>query len=303
MEKQRQVKILSIVALVLAISAMTLGFAAFSTTLSISSSATVTPSSEDFKVVLSRSDTSVINSDTLEQDCIPPQFSETGNTQMGYGCLGNDYFRDSDAQFTVPGQSVEFIMYAHNIGEYDAYLNSVTYDVLDNGEYKKCRAFTDATSSLVQAACEGIKMTVSVDGVTYEVGEIIAAHKLSKGSVKEIKLKIEYEAGAARVDGPIGIEFSNIKFNYSTVANNESVNLISFTIDGTTYQAEEGMTWGEWVDSQYSNGLFNIYNGTYVKSNSGYYISNSNGNERVVQGNLITDSGIYNYTSGGVTVH
>jgi hypothetical protein len=30
------------------------------------------------------------------------------------------------------------------------------------------------------------------------------------------------------------------------------VNLITFTIDGTEYQAEEGMTWGEWVDSEYN---------------------------------------------------
>ena len=28
--------------------------------------------------------------------------------------------------------------------------------------------------------------------------------------------------------------------------------LITFTIDGTSYQAEEGMTWGEWVDSKYN---------------------------------------------------
>ena len=50
MNKTRQIKILSIIALVLAITGMTLGFAAFATTLSISSSATVTPSSEDFKI-------------------------------------------------------------------------------------------------------------------------------------------------------------------------------------------------------------------------------------------------------------
>ena len=29
-------------------------------------------------------------------------------------------------------------------------------------------------------------------------------------------------------------------------------NLITFTIDGTTYQAEPGMTWGDWVDSSYN---------------------------------------------------
>lgn len=32
----------------------------------------------------------------------------------------------------------------------------------------------------------------------------------------------------------------------------DNCNLISFTIDGTYYYAEEGMTWGEWVDSEYN---------------------------------------------------
>ena len=31
---------------------------------------------------------------------------------------------------------------------------------------------------------------------------------------------------------------------------------ISFTIDGDTYQAEEGMTWAQWVESAYNNGGF-----------------------------------------------
>ena len=35
-------------------------------------------------------------------------------------------------------------------------------------------------------------------------------------------------------------------------------NLITFTIDGVEYQAEEGMTWGEWVDTPYNTlGLIN----------------------------------------------
>lgn len=34
----------------------------------------------------------------------------------------------------------------------------------------------------------------------------------------------------------------------------EEDNLITFTIDGIEYQAEEGMTWGEWVNSSYNTG-------------------------------------------------
>ena len=28
--------------------------------------------------------------------------------------------------------------------------------------------------------------------------------------------------------------------------------IVEFSVDGVVYQAEEGMTWGEWVDSKYN---------------------------------------------------
>ena len=31
--------------------------------------------------------------------------------------------------------------------------------------------------------------------------------------------------------------------------------LITFTIDGTTYQAIDGMTWGEWINSKYASSV------------------------------------------------
>lgn len=34
--------------------------------------------------------------------------------------------------------------------------------------------------------------------------------------------------------------------------NTTNSNLISFTIDGVLYQAEEGMTWEEWCESEYN---------------------------------------------------
>lgn len=37
-----------------------------------------------------------------------------------------------------------------------------------------------------------------------------------------------------------------------------ATSLISFTIDGTIYQAEEGMTWGEWCESDYNTRGYEI---------------------------------------------
>ena len=50
MEKSRQIKVLSITSLVVAIFVTAIGFAAFSTTLNISSSAIVSANSDDFKI-------------------------------------------------------------------------------------------------------------------------------------------------------------------------------------------------------------------------------------------------------------
>ena len=44
--------------------------------------------------------------------------------------------------------------------------------------------------------------------------------------------------------------------------------LIEFTISGTTYQAEKGMTWEEWIPSEYNTEGYQIVN-NYVMNSSG----------------------------------
>ena len=39
--------------------------------------------------------------------------------------------------------------------------------------------------------------------------------------------------------------------------------IISFTIDGTSYQAEEGMTWAQWVNSDYNTATPKYYINDY----------------------------------------
>lgn len=41
----------------------------------------------------------------------------------------------------------------------------------------------------------------------------------------------------------------------------DNVNLITFIISSTQYQAEEGMTWGEWINSDYNTGGFSSTSG------------------------------------------
>ena len=73
------------------------------------------------------------------------------------------------------------------------------------------------------------------------------------------------------------------------------VNLISFTVDGTIYQAEDGMTWAEWCDSKYNPGHF------YIKQHSvfvasGFYIAHNEGVPVIDTGIIASDHAYKIYT-------
>lgn len=50
-----------------------------------------------------------------------------------------------------------------------------------------------------------------------------------------------------------------IKEYDGTVVISDKVDLITFTIDDTEYQAEKNMTWAEWCESEYNTGGFGQY--------------------------------------------
>ena len=73
--------------------------------------------------------------------------------------------------------------------------------------------------------------------------------------------------------------------------------LISFTIDGTSYQAEEGMTWGDWVNSEYDNDEFSVDINAIKKGFS--FVSNG-GSNIVYTNNQITANAAYGVISLGI---
>ena len=72
--------------------------------------------------------------------------------------------------------------------------------------------------------------------------------------------------------------------------------LISFTAEGVTYQAEEGMTWGEWIDSDYNTEGFGV-SANEILAPNGYYVwenyNHSGSPNKVVVGDTIVEN--YDY--------
>ena len=141
MEKQRKYKIFSIVALVVAICGMSLGFAAFQKVLTISAKATVTPNAEEIKLTLYGVDDledggyisdNGIDFSVLSKEKAHPIFSDDYNDYMNknfYASIDNDNLSINveKLEFIEPEEYM-FVFILHNESEHDVY---VSFDQLD----------------------------------------------------------------------------------------------------------------------------------------------------------------------------
>ena len=218
MEKKRRGKGLLVLGLTILLLGTTLGFAAFSARLNISSSATVSPNEEDFRIVVSGSDSDsaiyVISPETIG-GAVAEDITVT-NTNSGSSASLN-------VGFSKPGQSVTYQFYVHNVGEYDAFLKNIIFkNVLESSSKKLCNVVdgSEATVELVNKACEDIEISVDLQNgsefVNYKDDMTFESMKLTKGSISSGKFNIVYPEGAARADGEFNIQFGDIELSYST---------------------------------------------------------------------------------------
>lgn len=69
---------------------------------------------------------------------------------------------------------------------------------------------------------------------------------------------------------------------------------INFTIVGTNYRAEKGMTWGEWCDSDYNTGMYSVVASDYIMNPSLKAVCTSAG-DKVVSTTVIVSGHAYIY--------
>ena len=120
-DRKKKTIVLSIMALVAV--GLSVGFAAFSSSLTLSTNVGVNPDASTFSVVFSTKATSEDTSGVVPTKN-PTTLSATN------GVIENTLtptISNLGATFTQPGQSVTYKFYAYNKGEYLAYLNSITF--------------------------------------------------------------------------------------------------------------------------------------------------------------------------------
>ena len=230
MERQRKYKIFSIVALVVAIAGMTLGFAAFSKVLTIESKATVMPDETKFSIVASGSATD--KTPGGEYNLIPTLVGFNSEEEAEYTELntakvinGEQTTISINPSFFRPGQSAEYLLYIHNVGEYDIYLKSMTFNNLEGTEMSKvCKPLEgeEIDSDILEQVCAGINLTFYSRTLSNTWMPVKSNMTLTNeidlfpGEYGIGKAVVEYSEDATPIDVPFTVEFSSIELLYST---------------------------------------------------------------------------------------
>ena len=161
----------------------------------------------------------------------------TGNNKVNF-----------NTTLSQPGEFYEFVVDVVNAGDIDAMIASII-----------------KTPDLTEEQAKFLKYEV-----TYENGTPITTQQtLSKGTTTPIKVRIEYRKDLVASDLPtsqtvldmsITLEYTQSDGTGTTIPNN---GVKAIKIDGVSYGYDDGMTWGEWVNSSY-----NTYNFIYESPNN-----------------------------------
>ena len=204
-------KIIAIVALILGTIGVTIGYAAFSNTLTITSSAEVKPDPNTFNVDFSSSNSSVVAS------AITPTLNKTATgftaTDATIDNSNDPVISNLKATFTAPGQSATYSFYSYNAGQYVAYLNSIVF----TGN-TVCTAKTGTTQSLVDSACNGISLSVKVGSEAATTASVasISNHTLAVDAAEEVVVTISYAEGSNVADGDFDVTLPTITLTYDS---------------------------------------------------------------------------------------
>lgn len=242
MEKDRGTKVIAIVALIVAVVGLSLGFAAFSSTLTIEPSAIVIPE-DNMHIIFSNingapTDTTIPG--TMNQAMLDAKtaLENAGVTAPNLPAAQNATINNTNkkapiisnlvATFTAPGQSVEYNFYAYNEMQYQAFLRSITFDT---SKYT-CTPETGTDTTTANNVCQSIKVTVTVGSgtgapVAYVVGNgattkseytAATAHTLAATTGEAISVVIEYPTGSVETNGKVTVRMPDAQLVYSSAA-------------------------------------------------------------------------------------
>lgn len=205
----RYSKYIALVALLISIVGVTLGFAAYSNTVSIKARA-------DVSVVDPTKKPGVLSTSPTEQvDGSVTPTTENGATAE-VATLTDDQIEGIMVHFTATGQSATYTFNVYNPTEFTGYLKRVGFGT------KQCTASTTSSNPATQGiadACEDITMRIIIDDTDeyIDTEDSITGKSLASHGHKEVKVIVDYIENGRTADGDFDVNFGTSTINYSTV--------------------------------------------------------------------------------------
>ena len=257
MNNRRKNKLIIIVSLIVVIVGMSIGFAAFSASLTISSSATVTPDSSGFKLKMygftgEDYDNDYYNIDKYTSETISNILVEAddknGSTFTGLSAtIDSDNLKLNMGTINIkePGNFGASPFKIKNEGNYDAYINLSQFD--DFSPLGSCVADEGTSQKLVDGACSYIYFTIydffsersllaqkeyHEQKISNEELETIMSEecfygdsqvcKIGKGESVFVMIGVFYDEGddVILADGPFSVSFPDFKIEFTTTPPN-----------------------------------------------------------------------------------
>ena len=232
MRKDRQLRLVAILALCVSVVGLTLGFAAFSNTLTISSSATVKPDESDFDINVygmdeetacddDRTIESMTSTDISAPDCVSNAKSASISEINDDG--KSITISNIEVGFSAPDEEAYYYYIIKNEGEYDAYIDTEQFNVFNantGGAQKTCTPATGTSVDMVNKACSDIILAAEITGINGEdYVDVIgtSVYKLEKGASILLEMVIRYNSNGERADGDFSVEFDPITIEFSSV--------------------------------------------------------------------------------------
>lgn len=234
MINNKQSKIITIVVLCIAVVGITLGFAAFSNTLTISSNATVSPNSSDFKMTiygmsslsaLEKGIDNIYEVETYDSLTTTVPYIEISNqtiTDSTPAIINNEAHTISNisATFTKPDNtnSITYMFMIKNDGKYSAYIKETDFKAMENKlSTKTCVSKTDINKDLVTEACDGIRLSIIGESRQkfLSSNSNFGTHEILPNDYIFLFISMYY-TGDVIADQEFSVEFPELTLNFST---------------------------------------------------------------------------------------
>ena len=239
MRQNRQSKLVAILALCVSVVGLTLGFAAFSNTLTISSSATVKPDQKEFLLKaygLESADDStevwipdVYTSEKISKPLVYGGSASDAKIESSYDENGSNKITISNlhATWTEPKSGTEYWFMIKNEGKYDAYLQQSEFDKITNiNDSIVCTAASGTDDEMAQSACEG--MSIDIEATSSDQTQRLSKYGVagtdfikinkyvSESSSDYILIMIQLYYDGERADGDFTVDFPDITLEFTS---------------------------------------------------------------------------------------